>query len=89
MINLVLVCGYSLPPTYRASAARATAAPMTPIPTTGESVRTAILPEAVELALAMAELTALEAAAICEVSAVLISLQISEAREVSSKQRGE
>lgn len=57
---------------------------MTPIPTMGESVRTARFPEAVELALAIAELTALEAAAICEVSAELTSLQISEAREVSS-----
>lgn len=39
----------SQPPTYRASIANAAAAPMTPTPVAGASVRTAILPLAVDV----------------------------------------
>lgn len=75
---------HSVFPSYRASAARAAAAPMTPMPTTGESVRTAALPLAVELALAMAELTALDAAAMSEGDEELTSVQSSLAMLESS-----
>lgn len=66
---------------------------MTPMPTIGMSVRAAALPLAVELApavvlaLAMADTTALEAAAMSDEDAESTSLQSSVAMEDSSGQK--
>lgn len=74
----------SAPPNHRDEAAQATAAAIRPTPSMGAVVRKAGLPLAVELALAIAESTALDAAAICEGEEELTSPQSSLAM-VSSR----